>query len=468
MFKKTFDEICRKYFLASASMAVYNKGTIEEFNYGYRNLKTFEKVNSNSIYRIASISKMIIAICIMKLYEEKKLNLNEDVSKYLGFKLRNPSFPSIPITLKMIMTQTSSLSDGDVNDNKKGYNGVNGESFSVSLKKMLTDDKYEYYSSLSFSQNKPGEVFEYSNLGAGVLAMVVEKTSKMYFTDYVEENVLKPLNMDASFRPSHLQHPERIVNLYRFDDESQSLKEERTAVSFIKSEYPLYSKGDNFRGPAGGLFSSSLDLVKIMNVLMHDGKYEDVRILQKETVDEMLEMSWAGLCDDYKAKALQMKISDDAFPLVMKGHTGSAYGLRSFLFFNKEEDLGFVFLSGGGNFKEDIVKEMMEKARDYFFTNASKKTLSIDLRNNLIVLNDRKITCNDRKIDDNEISLPLYSLCEGLTIVPSFEDDYIVLRKNSKEMKYSKELKLFPLIKTAKRFGYETVVRNGIIVVEYE
>lgn len=484
MFKKKFEEFCAQYKLAGGSLLVYNKGEIEEFNYGYKNIKTYDKVNSNTIFRIASVSKIVIAMAIMQLYDQKKLDYKEDISKYLGFKVRNPLYKDVPITVEMVMTQTSSITDGPSDEDeetpenkneKKGYNGVNGESFPVSLKKLLTDESYQYYSEKTFSKYCPGEHFEYSNFGAGILSCIVEKITGEFFTDYVYENILKPLDMNASFRPSNLKNPERISNLYVYDKENDKLKECRTMVSFIRNEYPLFSKGDNFRGPAGGLFVSINDISKIMQVLMHDGKYNDIEILKSDTVNQMLEMHWAGSSDDtYKAKGLQIKISDTAYPYILKGHTGGAYGLRSCLFFNKEDDLGLCFATNGGCFMDeegknvDILSVLEKSVFDEYNTEPQEKVMAIDLYDNYVSLNGRLISCLERKIDDEEVSLPLFTICEGLTIVPVINDEEIILRKNDKEIVYSKQNKLFPAIKISKRLGYEPIVRNGQILISYK
>ena len=79
----------------------------------------------------------------MKLVEEKKLNLDQDISKYLGFKVRNIHFPDDIITTRMLMTQTSSITDGFDDEDltnetrRDGYNGVNGTSLDVTLEDLL-------------------------------------------------------------------------------------------------------------------------------------------------------------------------------------------------------------------------------------------------------------------------------------------------------------------------------------------
>ncbi|OAG78268.1 Beta-lactamase [Acetobacter malorum] len=71
-------------------------------------------VKQETLFRIASISKVVTTIGLMELVEQGKVNLDHDVSEYLGFRLRNPDFPTTPITVRMLLNHTSTLRDGEV------------------------------------------------------------------------------------------------------------------------------------------------------------------------------------------------------------------------------------------------------------------------------------------------------------------------------------------------------------------
>ena len=74
---------------------------------------TGRAVTPDDPVRIASISKLVVSIGVMKLVENGSLNLDEDVSRYLDWPMRNPNFLERPITLRMLLSHTSSLRDGD-------------------------------------------------------------------------------------------------------------------------------------------------------------------------------------------------------------------------------------------------------------------------------------------------------------------------------------------------------------------
>ena len=78
---------------------------------GKRRLDQNLPVTRDTKFRVASLSKQFTIFTIMQLVERGKLNLDEDVSSYLGFELRNPKFPAVPITARMLASHTSSLRD---------------------------------------------------------------------------------------------------------------------------------------------------------------------------------------------------------------------------------------------------------------------------------------------------------------------------------------------------------------------
>lgn len=330
---------------------------------GYQDLENKTLITDDTIFRIASISKVVIAIALMQLVEQNKINIYDDISNYLGFKLRNPNYPNDIITIEQVMTQTSSISDSGSND--LGYDGVNGPTMFVDLEKLLTDSKYQYYTNLTFLNKHPGEYWNYSNFGCGILACIIEKVSGMMYNDYIRQNILLPLEIDGSYRVCDIIHQDDIASLYEFyDNKFNKIRDQKI---FNEIMFPIYPLGNNFRGPAGGLFISVKDLAKIMQMMMNKGIYNGVRILKEETVNEMEKVHWQGLSYDpnYRAKGLQLNLLDYASKKTLKGHTGGAYGLRSFMFYNDND--GYILMCNGADYKqvEDHMTRLQEKLLTY-------------------------------------------------------------------------------------------------------
>jgi CubicO group peptidase (beta-lactamase class C family) len=350
---KEYNEFINQFEMVGSNVLFLSKdGYVETVSTGYASLENNILSHPNSIYRIASISKVIVAVGLLKLYEKGLVDLDEDVSKYLGFKVRNPKYEEQKITLRMILTQTSSIIDDGICDNGiyKGYDGSNCTDDFIKLEELLTKGSKHFYK--GYSDHAPGSEFIYSNLGCGILACVCEKITNKYFPDYIIECLLNPLDIKSGFRLENISYPENLVGHYLY--ENNQFKLYRDYESFKKVQCLKYPLGENYRGVAGGLYISSIDLSKIMSMLMNKGIYNNIRILEEKTVKEMETVWWEGLPSDptYRKKGLQMIILDQFTDLPLKGHFGNAYGLRSFMLYN--DNGGIIFLCNGANFINDV------------------------------------------------------------------------------------------------------------------
>lgn len=344
-FVKQFDMV------GSNVLFLDNNGNSEIVSVGCANLEKKTLLHKDSIFRIASISKIIVAIGVLKLYEDGLVDLDEDLSKYLGFTVRNPLYPNDLITLRMLLTQTSSIIDDGIYDNGvyKGYDGSNCTDEYIPLIELLTPKSKHFYK--GYSEFKPGTTFIYSNLGCGILACVCEKVTNKYFPEYIKEVLLNKLDIKSGFRLEDIAEIDNLVGHYLY--ENNQFKLYRDYSSFKEVQCLKYPLGDNYRGVAGGLYISAPNLAKIMSMLMNKGIYKNVKILKESTVIEMEKVQWEGVPTDptYRKKGLQMIIMDQFTKEPLKGHFGNAYGLRSFMLYNSNG--GIIFLCNGANFISD-------------------------------------------------------------------------------------------------------------------
>ena len=134
---------------------IYNK------SFGYKNLESGTPLANGDIVRIASVSKSFTATALMQFVDKGVISLDDDVSDLIGFKVRNPHYPDIPITLKMILSHTSSIMDKEDDyftlDNINP--GKNGD---------CADSYYSY---------APGEQYNYSNMAINLAGAILEKLS---------------------------------------------------------------------------------------------------------------------------------------------------------------------------------------------------------------------------------------------------------------------------------------------------
>ena len=307
--------------------------------FGYADIDKSIKTDTNTIYRIASISKSITASAIMKLYEEGKFKLDDDINDYLnGFEVRNPNFPDEKITFRMLLTHTSSIIDCDT---------------------YIT-----IYDIQDFGDYKPGDQFEYSNYGYNLLATLIEQISNQDFEDFVQENIFKPLNMKASFNPNKFEDVDNIAVLYGIDEDGnyyerlndkKRIEDNIVISSTVRDKDGKIPLGNAFKySPMGGLRTSPNELAKFMIMLSNKGLYNGTRVLKKDTVELMEQIHWYGdaLNGLYKCKGLGLHITDDLIEgSRLIGHTGEAYGLLSNMFYDENRKFGYIMMLNGNNYK---------------------------------------------------------------------------------------------------------------------
>ena len=143
---------------------------------------SFGGVNEKTCFRIASITKWVTAIGLMTLYDQGKLDLDKDISTYLGFKVRNPAYPNVPITARMLLSHTSSLSAKASNYHpdwaRIGKNGYN----------PIFDTKV-----------KPGSKYVYADYNGALIGCLIEAISKQSVQTYLNRKVFKPLGITAAY-----------------------------------------------------------------------------------------------------------------------------------------------------------------------------------------------------------------------------------------------------------------------------
>jgi CubicO group peptidase (beta-lactamase class C family) len=308
--------------------------------------------------RIASISKLVVAIGAMRLVEQGQLDLDRDVSDYLGWRLRNPAFPDRPITLRLLLSHRSSLKD-DIE-----YWAI---PLGATLEQVLANP-------VAFDpEHAPGSHFRYSNLGYPVIASVMEKAAGERFDRLMHRLVLGPLGLDACFNWSTCSDAAiaRAVVLYHRDgsvnrDDLQGRRPDCPVLAPSGCNLDAYRLGDNgaLFSPQGGLRASVRDLTLIARLLINGGVHQGERLLSAASVTALATPLWTfdgsnGATEEgfYCAYGLAVQVlpvrregcRDDLFGggRAMWGHAGDAYGLRSGLWIDPRRRVGIAFFATG-------------------------------------------------------------------------------------------------------------------------
>lgn len=284
-------------------------------------------LQTSDLFRIASISKSFSATSIMQLVEDKKLRLDDDVSDLIGFKVRNPKFPKTVITLRMLLSHTSSLNDSE------GYFTLDA----INPAKNANSEKV-------YNDYEPGKGYQYCNLNFNMVGTIIEKYSGQRFDQYVKNHILDPLGLYGGFNVDELDES-RFATLYNFSSDSAKFIPSPTAYASRKAELATYQMGYStpIFSPTGGMKISAPDLAKYMIMHMNYGKGEKAKIISKKSAQEMQ----TPLSADANYGLALWKTDKLISGVELIGHTGLAYGLHSAMFFDPEKKFGFVVITNG-------------------------------------------------------------------------------------------------------------------------
>lgn len=299
-------------------------------------------VTINDPVRIASISKLVVGIAVMRLVDQNTLDLDRDASAYFGWPLRHPDFPDQVITLRMLMSHTSS-----VTDNADYILPLDGD-----LRGVLADSK------AWDNAHKPGSYFRYANFNLPIIAAIMEAATGERFDQLMARLVIKPLRLNACYNWSAGCSDNRrsqAVTLLR--PNSDLAKDAMVAPGqadchFVRTQsgscdIALYKLGQNGSAfsPQGGLRISARDLMKIGQLMLRGGK----PLLTAKSHAEMVRPQWTfngsnGEDDNgyYRAFGLEVHLHKDKMGQPWIGHVGEAYSLRAGLWLNPATGKGKV------------------------------------------------------------------------------------------------------------------------------
>ena len=299
---------------------VKNNKLIYTKAYGLKDAELKTPLSTVDIFRIASISKSFSATSIMQLVEKKKLSLDDDVSDLIGFKVRNPQYPDVVITLKMILSHTSSLNDSE------GYFSLDA------INPSKNNDWQKCYNSY-----EPGKGYQYCNLNFNMAGTIIERVSGERFDHYVLNHILKPLKLYGGYNVNELNQ-NLFAKIYEFNIDSAKFIYSPGAYDPRKKEIENYVMGYSapIFSPTGGMKISAPDLARYMMMHINYGKKKGKKRIISEASAKIMQTPVA-VKEGYGLALL--KTDKLIKGEIMTGHTGSAYGLFSAMFSTLKRNL---------------------------------------------------------------------------------------------------------------------------------
>jgi CubicO group peptidase (beta-lactamase class C family) len=346
---------------AEVGVAFDSKGEIASFADGIADPQSGRRVTVDDPVRVASVSKMVTAIGVMQLVDQGKLDLHSDVSRWLGWSLRNPSFPDRPITLSMLLSHTSSVREHD-----DDYAIPLG----ASLQAVMADPRNWD------GQHGPGDnYFSYVNLNYPIVGSIIENATGERFDIWMRRQVLEPMKLDACFNWPTCSDAvvARAVELDSRDGKplKDDLHGTRPACPvLVKAGEPCdlqrWTQGENgaLFAPQGGLRISARGLARIGRMLLGGGTLDGVRILSPQAVDTLFAQVWRfdgsnGATDGgftcsagngtHQIPNKMPGCADDMGTrgAVLTGHAGDAYGMKSGLWIDRQRGRGIAYFVTG-------------------------------------------------------------------------------------------------------------------------
>lgn len=315
-----------RYRSVGVQVAVITDGRVSAtYEYGWAE-KDVRAMEADTKIRVASLTKTLVGMITFRLAEEGKLDLDADISDYIGVEVRNPAYPDDPITLRMLLSHTS---------------GLENASYADSLEKL----QKKLQSASTFTENRPGDLFAYNNFGFGVIGSICELATGKTLNTLAKEYFFTPMGIDATLAPAELDESEKAV-IYKADGS--------IGLSLTKQlEYGIATEPvQHMKHYAGGLFISASDYAKLLTLLIADGVYDGERYLSAESVAEMERVQLTksnGTMQCLPVWKYDRLYGEDS----LFYHTGNNYGVYALYTYDPLSRFGTVVITTGSTLKYD-------------------------------------------------------------------------------------------------------------------
>ena len=331
--------------LPGVSAAIVKAGRIVWMkSFGYGNYESKEPFTNSTPLMLASVSKVFTGMALMRLYQEGRFELDDDVNGYLPVAIHVPGYESSPITFRMLLTHTASVADNDdIMDSFYNWNGDPTISLKDSVTGYLTTSG-PYYDPENFYDDRPGTFYEYSNMGAALEGYLVECISGRPFNEYCNAHIFDPLGMHAT-----------RWFLSEYED-----------AGVLANPHERYRPINNYGFadyPDGMLHSSVADLARFMLAVLAGGILEGANILSSTNLNAMFTVQNSALAPTQGLQFYQEEFRVQKGRKLLWGHSGGERGIATEMYFDLDKNLGIVVLANGED--DQITMNILEKLYDY-------------------------------------------------------------------------------------------------------
>lgn len=288
-----------------------NEAFTEYFN-GSAKIGATQSIDRHTLFNVASISKLVTSIAVMQLVERGAISLDQPINSYLSrWHVQSEEFDVRKITVRRVLNHTAGLS----REFGEGFNARD----SLLLLEEILDGRSHKRESLRVVYN-PGTSFLYSNLGYGLLQLLIEEVTGKSFNEYVSESIFRPLGMEKST----FQEPLKISNPKKLATPHDHLLLPREQERFVVSA-------------AAGLLSNLHEL----EILMLEEKTRQ-NLLNATSYNQLFQGDTKG----YGLGHMNYKTDGE---ISFVGHTGLGMGWNAAYYFTPNDEHGLIVLTNGDN-----------------------------------------------------------------------------------------------------------------------
>lgn len=338
-FGERLEEIREECGVYGMSAAVFKDGkVIYADGFGLADRKNEIPATADTIFRAASVSKWVSTILLMQLCDKGMISPESDLEELTGLEF-NTEYGGGRVLLWHLLTHTAGLTD-------------------TSTFEYGISQRYKTETVLKTARigTTPGEFYNYSNFGAGLIGTLIELLTGEYFQDYADRNLFKPLGMDAGYATDFIGHKENCAKIYDYDGEVYD------PASWGRTAYYYESFGlsNSYLQAQSELLITSPDLARLGTALAGDGTVPEcggVRIISPASLEEMHKKR---ITTEHYDMGLNVRIYDGTLVpgRVMYGHTGNALGAITGIFYDREDKTGIAVMSNRCNYYVDDTTEV--------------------------------------------------------------------------------------------------------------
>ncbi len=296
-----------------------------EHYFGQSQIQQNIQLESDHLFLLASVSKVITATALLQLHENGLFSLDDNINDYLPFEVNIPNYATA-ITFQMLLTHTSAIADGAALDDQYCYGEDSPVALDYFLENYFVPNGAFYSANENFYDFEPGTDHEYSNTGNALIGLLVQEISGINFNEYCKQNIFSPLGMNHTF--------------WRLDEITQIIVQPYDYINGKNEAIQHYTFTDY---PNGGLRSTGRDMFQFLSAFVQDGSVNNYQLLNPTTINSMTILQIPSINNDMGLHLFQLNAQNNLW-----GHDGGEQGVATIMAFNPSTKIGIILLTNQG------------------------------------------------------------------------------------------------------------------------